>query len=870
MSARAIAVAWLLACACRPSIPANAIDLTIVSDGTVDDARLARVTQLAIAVSGVYTGSMPYGVPGLHKEERVQLLPSVSSGLLTIAVTASDANQLNLASGSTMVTLTGGIVPAMVTLSASAATPIVITPASAKVTRGKTQRFSANLPVTWSLTGDGAIDANGVYTAPDAPSGSATITATSTQDPTDTMTASVTVADYGLELYAGGLGGFGEADGVGGAALFSDPLPLASNGNGTLYVGDVFGCTLRKIDEATNTVSTLGGVPGACVHTDGKLDGMGGTARFTGIISLAVDGPNNVLWAGEVFGLRKIDLTTGDVTTVNATPGLFNVRGIALDTVGKALYVSERGASVIRKIDLAVTPPTVTTFAGIRANPGSADTSTGPATLATFFLPTGLASDGTSLFVADSGNNTVRKITLATGVVSTIAGVAGMAGDVDGTGSAARLYFPSGLALSFNKQTLYISEAQGRVVRALAVVNNGVTRVAGTPFPPPASGAPWIFPAEQDAQRGTDAVFGTLGGITLDPSMALLYVTDIDNAVIRSIQPSGQFTVSTVAGRESPYGYKDGPALSARAWQVGQITTDGNVYYFADNTNALVRKLDPGTGLVSTVAGVPGVWGGLDGPAQTATFERPEGIFVDGNQLFIADGSGSTIRQLDLSSGMVSTLAGQHGSQGSTDGAGAAARFGYPSYLTGDHNDHLFVTDGSFSGALRGITISTGDVKLVAGSVSANAVMDGKGTAALFNLAYGMAIENGLLYVCDGTAIRSVSLDGSFNVVTVAGGATPGLATGVGAAAAFTNIGACGGDGHGHIYGGDSGYIRRFDVGAATVTSVLGQAFNEIEKPGPLASASANVTTGFAFTPAGDVVYTDGGESAIMLLRTPP
>lgn len=864
MSARALCLCALLAGCSGPS---NAVDLTIVADGTVDDDRLSRIAQLTIFVSGTYTGQMPYAVSGLHKEERVELIPTVSSGVLLISVVAADANGVRLADGMAETNLTGGIVPAMVTLSASAPPSVTITPAAARVTRGKTQQFSANVPVIWSVTGAGSIDDNGLYTAPDAPGGPYSVYATAQNDPTAAQTARVDVVDYGLELYALALGGFGEADGVGGAARFSNPVSIVSDGNGIFYIGTQIGCTLRRLDPATAAVTTIGGVANDCKDVDGKL---GSTARFSPLMALAYDATNHLIYAGEALAVRRVDLTTGDVTTLQTGTGPVmpsTLRGLAYDAGNNVLYTAERGSHSLERVTLTATS-TVTVLAGTVNSPGSADAPSGPGTAASFNSPNGLAFDGTNLFVADQNNHTIRKVVVATGAVTTIAGVAGMSGDTDGVGGAARLFQPYGLAINGAHTTLYIAEQGGKVVRTLALANNDVHRIAGVPYVPPDASMPATFTPALDSMAGPSAVFGSLNGIAFDQGGAGLFVIDKENQVVRNIVSNGNFATSTVAGTAAPYGYVDGPATTARAWQLGAITTDGNVFYFSDNTNAVVRKFDPATGEVSTVAGKAGFYGAADGPLTMARFSRPEGIFVDGNNLFVSDGNASTIRQIDLSSGMVSTLAGLNGSQGNTDGTGKGARFGYPLYLTGDHQDHLYVSDGYIPG-IRRVTISTGDVKLVAGDTSNALIMDGQGLGARFRAPYGLAIENGVLYVCDATAIRSVSLDGMYNVVTVAGSATTGLDNGMGGAATFTAMGACAGDGHGHLYTGDSGLLRRFDIASGAVSTVLGTAHRLIEGPGPLSSATTNGFSGGAFTPAGDLVFTDGGESAIMLVRLP-
>jgi len=420
-----VAVATLIGCGA--SGPSNAVNLTIVADATLTPEIRAQVTDLTIEVSGVHATSKSYALVGLPSEERIQLVPAVSSGTLSIRVTVHDDRGNLLGSGMTDAELTGGLVARTVTLTYAAKPTITVTPPTATVTRTRTLQLSADRPVTWS-TSAGAIDENGLFTAPDQPGGPITVTATSSTDATNIGTATITVADYGLELLAGKPGGWGEADGVGSEARFLRPNAVVNDGAGTLYIGDDGGCTIRKYVVATQTVTTIGGQP-RCENVDGRL---AVEARFAGIRAMALDTQRNTLWIGSQGVLRKVDLTAGTVTTPTqgdgSTPSFRRIGGLALDAANQLLYVASANGHVIYRVSTASATITPEIIAGTSGIPGSADAPSGPATDASFNRPLGIAFDGSRLFIADSGNHTIRQLTIATGAVTTLAGMAAAPG----------------------------------------------------------------------------------------------------------------------------------------------------------------------------------------------------------------------------------------------------------------------------------------------------------------------------------------------------------------------------------------------------------------------------------------------------------
>ena len=295
------------------------------------------------------------------------------------------------------------------------------------------------------------------------------------------------------------------------------------------------------------------------------------------------------------------------------------------------LYVVDSNNHRIRRI---ASDGTVSTFAGSES--GYVD---GPANTAKFSSPSCLAfdTDG-NLFVTDSGNNTIRKIT-PTGAVSTFAG-SGNPGYLDGEGIAAEFSLPAGLAFDANGN-LFVSEYTNRIRKITPT--GTVTTFAG-------SGNPGYLDGE-----GIAAEFAGLDALAFDGDGNLL-VSDSGNDRIRKITPSG--TVTTFAGSSNPEEvFQDGPANTAIFCNPTGLAfdTDGNLYV-TDSNNSKIRKITP-EGTVSTFAGLePGY---EDGPANTAKFYNPTGLAFDtSGNLFIADKYNTRIRK--ITSEVVSTVAGDY------------------------------------------------------------------------------------------------------------------------------------------------------------------------------------------------------------------
>ena len=594
-----------------------------------------------------------------------------------------------------------------------------------------------------------------------------------------------------VSTLAGVAGQSGATDGTGSSARFYRPKGIAADATGTLYVADTQNHTIRKITPA-GVVTTLAGSPGDI----GSVDGSGGGARFRLPAGIAVDTAGNVIVADTYNALIRKISPAGIVSTLagNGTWGFADgPAGAAMFQLPSALtvdgtgniYICEDQNQTIRKLTPA---GVVSTVAGSVGVSGTAD---GTGGAARFNYPRGIVVDATgNLYVADTNNSVIRKIGPG-GVVTTFAGVANSIGSTDGTGSAARFYYPEGVALD-SAGNLWVADTTNQIIRKISPTAQ-TTTVAGSGF---------ISNLGSVDGTGKAARFSGIAGLTIGPD-GNLYVAEAGANVIRKMTTAG--VVSTFAGSAFSPGSTDG--ASARFSSPSAITADaaGNLYV-ADSGNHSIRKITP-AGLVSTLAGNPGVSGGVNGKGNGALFKFPGGIAVDAaGTVYVADTYNDTIRKV-TSTGEVTTLAGGLGlptyppeGDVSRDGSGTDARFVIPQGLAIDAGGNLYVSE-YFSALIRKIT-PAGVVSTLAGAYATVGSRDGPGSTARFSGPEATATDAaGNVYVADtfNCTIRMIAPNGV--VTTLAG--SPGVATdtdGLGPNATFSSPQAIVVDKSGAIY----------------------------------------------------------------------
>ena len=458
---------------------------------------------------------------------------------------------------------------------------------------------------------------------------------------------------------------------------FCSPIGVAFDGTSALYVADAGNALIRKVAltlggtplvPTAASTTTLAGTPG----TFGGSDGTATTtppASFVRPMGIVYANSTYVYVADQVRGgatgghtIRRITLADGTVTTLagtSGTPGykdgssgtLFNTpSGIAL--LGATAYVLDSGNFVVRKLVINGSAVTVSTFAGMPSQSGTA-LANGAGSASRFNGPVNLASDGSgNVFVSDSGNCAVRELTItnggASGYSATVSTVAGggtngtTCGATDGAGASA--LFSSPQAVAFDGQhTLYVGDASLRAID-LSSATDTVRTIVGLPA----------------------AARGLAGDFTADT----FYLTLTDNSIIRYDATSAE--LRRMWGAPFAAGNVDGYGENARFTNASALLlAGGGALYVSDFSNAELRRIDLADNYVTTVAGNKGASGLLsDGVGKAAILGGTCGLTTlpDGRILF-ADELAHAVRSYDPATQAVQTLVGVLGIPGVKEGS---------------------------------------------------------------------------------------------------------------------------------------------------------------------------------------------------------
>lgn len=584
------------------------------------------------------------------------------------------------------------------------------------------------------------------------------------------------ITPEGVVTTIAGTGTEGSQNGTGTLASFHDPRDVVLDDDGNIYVADHSNFLIRKISPA-GIVSTHAGT-----GNYGNENGTGTSASF-GYINRIVLGTDNKLYISEVFGsvIRRVDLDSNAAVETIVGSGATDykdgplleaafkkVDGLAFDKSGN-LYMADpddnrirkvvfsayllegstneagsysveltatdgNGGTAVQQFDIEVPDATNPVFTSVPVtkapeneeyqyqvitdHPGDdavvvsanklpewlkLDKYRGATVSTLEFTPGGsntyiwrpmgmvFDTEGNLLF-ADTYRQVIVKVT-PEGVFTTYAGLPhySSAGDfADGTGTEARFDNPSYLAMD-SQGNLYVSDAQNHRIRKVTP-EGVVTTFAGSGL------------TEFKDGTGSEASFGYPQGLAFD-SKGNLYVADVSNHRIRKIDPQG--VVETFAGSGQP-GSSDGLGAEASFNAPGGLTIDSEDNLFVGElNNRLIRKVSP-QGEVTTFAG-SGISGNADGTGTEASFKSPVGLAISpAGELYVADGSSTRIRRI-TGDGVVSTISGfEEGAP--LDGEAREARFAEPSALIFDGDANLLIADSDV-GRIRKLTF--GDPLLV-------------------------------------------------------------------------------------------------------------------------------------------------------------
>ncbi len=537
--------------------------------------------------------------------------------------------------------------------------------------------------------------------------------------------------------------GYSGDGGVATSAQLNQPSGLTADASGNLFIADTGNSVIRKVAAVTGIITTVAG-NGSPGYTGDA--GPATSAQLNHPRYAAVDGSGDLYIADTGNNaVRRVAAATGLIVTVAGTgaPGYsgdagpatgaqFTPSGVALDGASN-LYISDAASSTIREV--AAATGIISTVAGTGTAGYSGDR--GPATSARLSHPTAVATDSAgNLYIADSGNIRIRKVTAATGMITTVAG-GGTNGESNGVATAAQL----GAALSVAVDaygSFYI--AGDTEIRRVAAATGNISTAAG-------NGKPGFAGYLGDGGPAASANFSAVQGVAVDGS-GNLYVADSSNYAVRKVAAATGI-VTTVAGNGTPgYSGDGGPATSAQLAVPYGVAADGpGDLYFAQGY--VVRKVAAATGIITTVAG-NGTSGssGDGGPATAAQLTNPTRVAVDGQgNLYIADGP--AVRMVKAATGTITTVAGNGTVGYSGDGGAATSAQITATAVAVDGSGNLYIGDLSH-GVVRKVTAASGVIATVAGNGTLGDSGDG-GPATGAGLApQALAVDAaGNLYIAD-------------------------------------------------------------------------------------------------------------------------
>lgn len=575
-----------------------------------------------------------------------------------------------------------------------------------------------------------------------------------------------------------GIPGFSGDGGPATAASIS-PADIAIDSQGNIVLAEST-ARIRRIDMATGIITTMAGTGVAGFGGDG---GPATSAQISAATGIAVDGAGTVYVADTTNNrIRRIDVVSGIIETIagtgagassgdggSAVAAEVNApRGIAIDAGGDVLFTD---GDRIRKID--VTTGLIDAVAGTGTSGFSGDG--GPATGALLVQPSSVAANATGdVFIADTGNQRIRRVDAATGVITTVAGdgAPSFSGD-GGSAIAASLLSPQGVAVD-GAGNLVIADTENHRVRR--VVGGAIDTIAG-------NGLRW---------------FGGDGGPALDAQIRNPHSLAFDSAGGLAISDEGRIrfvdgstgTVTTIAGTGVPgYAGDGGPATEAQFGTPPIVGVYGLAYdpdhnlVIADTFAHRVRRIDAATGVISTIAGNGAAGSGGDGsPATAASIATPTGLAFDtAGNLFVASGIGYRVRRIDATTGIITTVAGNGEDGTSGDGGPAtAAAIGQPFGVAVDGVGNLYISAHDYSGpvttrrVLR-VRAATGTIETFAGG---GTLIDADGvpaTSVRLNAGGPLAFDAaGNLFIGESNRVRRI--DPSGRIYAVAGNGVDGFA----------------------------------------------------------------------------------------------
>jgi sugar lactone lactonase YvrE len=687
-----------------------------------------------------------------------------------------------------------------------------------------------------------------------------------------------------LSTFAGVFpGGFGGDGGPASAALLNRPYSIAFDPAGNLVIVDSFNNRVRRVNALTGNISTIAGTGNTITSGDG---GQATAASFNSPYGVAVDGSGNIFVSEQSGRVRRIDATTGVITTVAGGGGccvpdgapattatLYQPSGISLDSAGN-LIIANTGANNVRLVDFS--SPQIS-FSALSAQVGSSAGSGSLAVTVTAGGPLWMATSSASWLTLTGPNGS------GSGAIS-----------YSYTANASAL--PRSAAISAYGQNFVITQA-GAVATlsassATAPSTAGTGSVTLTLSSPAswtaASSATWLTVSPASGSAGTTLTYSFAANTSTAARTALLIIAGKQFALTQ-VGSSGNSTpwglssygvIRTIAGNGASTSAGDGGLATVASVNVGYVnlppavTTDanGNVF-FTEYLSRRVRRIDAVTQIITTVAGNgTQAYSGDGGPATSASLYDPEGVAVDAaGNIYISDATYGVIRKVDHVTGNISTYAGNGSICCYVNNVPAASAFlNGPTGLAFDPAGNLYVAEHN-GNLVQKIDANTGIISTYAGNLVNLTLNDGQpatsaGLSAPAALAFDAA---GNLFIADSNHYRIRRVDGTTGIITtVAGNGTSAMVDGSQATA--SGIAPPSGlavDPGGNVFISGASSIRRIDAVTGIITTVAGGASQGFSGDGgPATAASLNITGGLVADPNGNIYVVDSNNYRIRFI----